>query len=120
MASYPKNYDAIGILLLLFLAGNQSAGPLQNLRFPGSFRLPLNLSELGRTVQLERFARDMRRIANMMDQLSGLPRLSAAAPLPAPSQPSVPSLPQIDFSQLMELAGPFMAMLGASASDGKK
>jgi len=100
MTSIPKNGSALGIFLLILLtSGQQSRG------FSGS----LHLAD---------FARDMHRMADMLDQVSGVSRYglsrggshSGSRTGGAVQTLSAPSLP--DMQQLMEMAGPLMAMLG--------
>lgn len=128
MTGYGKNSEALGaVLLLLLLSGRQDYG------MPGKriYHGGLGLSSLLKELRLGDFARDMHRITDMVDQMSSLGQMagllqSQAAqsllPQPQPAQSHVSgavnalsnSLPQSlpDMQQLMELAGPLMAMLG--------
>lgn len=96
-----------------------------------------SLSSLGKTLQLENFARDMHRVVAMMDQVEGLTQmvgvgqLASAASSASQSQSRVSgaansvsnafsdtmgALSGQDLNQLMEMAGPLMAMLGKNTN----
>ena len=100
MSEPPIQKELLGILFLIFLLGNRGKGPGlfgSTAGFPG-------ISELGKSLRLEDFARDMHRIVSMMDQMEDLSRIAGLSQLAA--------APPQETSQLMELAGPFMEMLG--------
>lgn len=144
MAGYGKNGDIIGAaVLLLLLSGRQ--GPV----LPGKIFSPgaSGLTELVSTFRLDHFARDMHRLVDIMDQMANLGQmaglvqntgLSSLLPPPdnshisgaanAVSKSIANAIPDMKFSdmklpdmqQLMELAGPFMAMLSSQNGGGNK
>ena len=100
MSEPPIQKELLGIILLLFLLGGRGKG----LGLSSSAAGFTGLSELGKNLRLEDFARDMHRIVSMMDQMEDLTRIAGLGQLAA-AQPK-------ETSQLMELAAPFMEMLG--------
>ena len=100
MSEPPIQKELLGIILLLFLLGGRGKG----LGLSGSAAGFTGLSELGKKLRLVDFARDMHRIVSMMDQMEDLTRIAGLGQLAA-AQPK-------ETSQLMELAAPFMEMLG--------
>ena len=141
MASIPKNFEVLGILLLLTAAGNHHSFSLPRLSFLSS------LSGPGQERWLENFARDMHRVVDVVDQVSNMGHLvlprdgshvggaarAVSASLSNPQNHSLPDLSGLnlqnlnlqnlslpDLQQMMEVAGPLMAMLGMNESSGKK
>ena len=133
MSDTPNNHGVLGLVALLLLLGGQSGGGA----YRSSAGLPGigNLSALGKSLQLQNFARDMHRVVAMMDQVEGLTQMASfAQPASAPPPQSritgaadsvsdafsgaMNSLSGQDLTQLMDLAGPLMALLGNSG--GKK
>ena len=136
MSDTPNNHGILGLAALLFLLGGQSgAGGYGK---SGALSSLGNLPALGKTLPLNRFARDMHRVVAMMDQVEGLTQMAgigqlASSGTAAAQQPRITgaadsvsdafsgafeSLNSQDLSQLMELAGPLMSMLGSTG--GKK
>ena len=142
MSDTPNNHGVLGLAALLLLLGRQSgSGAYGNTAGLAGIG---NLSALGKSLQLNHFARDMHRVVAMMDQVEGLTQMigsgqlassvsSASAASAAASAASAASRPRItgaadsvsdafstamnslsnqDLSQLMELAGPLMTILG--------
>ena len=107
-----------------------------------------SLSALGKKLQLENFARDMHRVVDMMDQVENLKQVAGMSQLASvltdpqsrgqsPSgsgshvsgaansvsnafADSLSSLSSQDLSQLMEMAGPLMNLLGGQNNGYKK
>ena len=136
MTELPNQRSILGIVLLLLILGGQnrgtgslgSLGGLGGLSSQGGIG---SLSALGKTLQIDRFARDMHRVVAMMDQVEGLTQMAGLSQLASGSSPSsshiagaadsvsnalsdtLTSLSGQDLSQLMEMAGPLMEMLGS-------
>lgn len=113
MAYIPKNFELLGIFLLLAAAGSRTSG----------------LQVLGKAGILTDFARDMHRAVNMMDQVSAMGQLAvprdtshvggaARAFSSALSGAQGSTMP--DLTQLMEMAGPLMSLLGTPDGSLKK
>lgn len=124
MSDTPSNHGILGLVILLLLLGRQKSGsPYEESGiFTGSGLG--NLSALGKNLRLDHFARDMHRVVAMMDQVEGLTQMTGLTQLASASAPqsritgAVNSVSDAfsgqDLSQLMEMAGPLMAMLGNS------
>ena len=143
MAYIPKNFEVLGLLLLLTAAGGRfpasSSGPSGSSGLPGISGLsalfrPAGLSGPLQFGVLSDFARDMHRMVDVMDQMAGvgqmlMPRDSShvagaasavsSAVSSALSSASAPGYGQPDLQQIMEMAGPLMNILGMD-SFGKK
>ena len=140
MSGTSNNQGALGLILLLLILGGQSGSRSSGWSgIPGGLG---NLSDLGKTLQLEHFARDMHRVVAMMDQVEGLTQmvgmgqLASSIPVQEKSRTASPqarvtgaadsvsnafadafgSLNVQDMGQLMEMAGPLMAMFGKNAN----
>lgn len=140
MTEIPNQRSILGVVLLLLLLGGQN-------RSPGSAGLGGlsglgNLSALGKNLQLDRFARDMHRLVDMMDQMANLGQMAGlmqtsglASLLPPPDHSHVSgaanavsssmagALPDVklpDMQQLMEMAGPLMEMLNSQNQNYNK
>ena len=124
MSEIPNQRSILGLVILFLILGGQNRGA-------GT------LSSLGKNLQLERFAKDMHRMVAMMDQVENLTQMAGIGQLvsaasgayssPASSShiggasnavsgalaDTFASLSSQDLSQLMELAGPVMEMLGS-------
>ncbi len=147
MAGYGKNSDLIGAVILLLLLSGHQGGVLPGKLFsPGA----MGLSDLIGSLRLDHFARDMHRLVDMMDQMANLGQMSGllrssgiSALLPPPDRSHVsgaanavsgsvtnalsnaasvlpPDGKLPDIQQLMELAGPLMAMLSSQNGDYSK
>lgn len=127
MTEIPNQKSILGIVLLLLLLGGQNRGAgssgISSLVGSG------NLSALGKSLQLDRFARDMHRVVAVMDQVETLTQIAGISQLASASSSShiagaadsvsnalsdtFTSLSGQDLSQLMEMAGPLMEILGS-------
>ena len=127
MTEIPNQKSILGIVLLLLLLGGQNRGAgssgISSLVGSG------NLSALGKSLQLDRFARDMHRVVAVMDQVESLTQIAGISQLASASSSShiagaadsvsnalsdtFTSLSGQDLSQLMEMAGPLMEILGS-------
>ena len=127
MIGYGKNNEIIGAAVLFFLLRSQ-----QGAGFSGI------LSSL----KLDRFARDMHRLVDMMDQMANLGQMASlmqtsglASLLPPPDHSHVSgaanavsssmegALPDVklpDMPQLMEMAGPLMELLSSQNQNYNK
>lgn len=125
MSEIPNQRSILGLVILFLILGGQNRGM-------GA------LSSLGKNLQLERFAKDMHRMVAMMDQVENLTQMAGIGQLmsavsggySSPASAShivgassavsgaladtLTSLSSQDLSQLMELAGPVMEMLGSA------
>ena len=100
MSDMSKKSNTLGILLFLLLISRSSG----------------KLPALGQAVRFDRLIKDMRRMADMMDQIDGL---SHFLPPPGAAENKIPdsgaALPAIpDLEQLAKMAGPLLSMLGDS------
>ena len=127
MTEIPNQRSILGIVLLLLILGGQSGG--RSTGGLGGLGALGNLSALGRSLQLDRFARDMHRVVAMMDQVEGLTQMTGLGQLASATSSShiagaadsvsnalsdtLTSLSGQDLSQLMEIAGPLMELLGS-------
>ena len=127
MIGYGKNNEIIGAAVLFFLLRSQ-----QGAGFSGI------LSSL----KLDRFARDMHRLVDMMDQMANLGQMAGlmqtsglSSLLPPPDHSHVSgaanavsssmagALPDVklpDMQQLMEMAGPLMELLSSQNQNYNK
>lgn len=127
MIGYGKNNEIIGAAVLFFLLRSQ-----QGAGFSGI------LSSL----KLDRFARDMHRLVDMMDQMANLGQMAGLMQtsglsnlLPPPDHSHVSgaanavsssmagALPDVklpDMQQLMEMAGPLMELLSSQSQNYNK
>ena len=153
MSEIPNQKSIFGLVLLLLLLGGQSGGlgglgRLIGAGGGGAIPGLGSLSELGKRLQLENFARDMHRVVDMMDQvenltqIAGISQLASALAVPQSRgqsssdsgshvsgaansvsnafADSLSSLSSQDLSQLMEMAGPLMNLLGGQNNGYKK
>ena len=129
MSDTPNNHGIIGLAVLLLLLGGKSGGIGKSGGYGGAGILG-GLSGLEKNLRLGDFAKDMHRIVAMMDQVEGLTQMAGLSQLAASAgsgsriggaansvsnafADTFDNLSGQDINQLMEMAGPLMAMLGS-------
>ncbi|MGN0714550.1 MAG: hypothetical protein ACI4LN_01915 [Anaerovoracaceae bacterium] len=119
MAPFGKNTEILGLVLVLVLLGGQSGnkhGAGTGYFGTSNAGLPIPAIPLGS------FSRDMHRVVEMMDHMSSLGQMAGIPQLSGPPRShiegaadsvsqAVSSVQMPDMQQLMEMAGPFLAMM---------